>query len=804
MASVKSFTFSCPKCDKVLRTGNRPAEGKKIKCPACGKPFVPELDDDDDEGSRIQTKPSLKAKQKAKTNVSKTGVKKRRADEEDDDDERPSAKKKAAKKSGGNMILIILLVLFGGGFLVSAGLCGVGAFVWPGFLKSEKTAEQKLAEALKKDLEDAAKKIEDAKPAVDPNKDKENKDKKDKVDVAEDKDKKKDGDAKKDKDGAAAKDGDKKNQPAKLVNNNNINDFILPEAPILVGANFSSLRASFQFDPIMNKIEENIPAEELAKLKEFRELLRSTDQILVSVVIGQDGPKFVIGATTTGTQSLKTFKKQLRPEEKLADRFPIHRSAEDKDPKLTLAFPGDKLVLITNLKDDDLTTLLETAAQKKVVPGPADGLRKSVDKAHLWGAYVFDDMIRDKFDAPKEVTDDVPEAAQAARALRQAKGASFAFRFTTTTSGELDFHVDCDSPAAAKSLNDGAVAMVNFALKKLQEDKQAPPSFLRDFKSVKITTKGTMVSLFVRGNLETIQDLAAGPPRKDSSKDLAKKDGTPPPKDVVIVVDATALVQEFRANGNAANQKYQDKWIEVSGKALVAVPSYVIIEGGEQAGGKKIAMCVQGYFEKANAGEKLQAGQYVTIRGRFSGVIGHILLKNCDLVNVPQLAKDGPPPPPKDFPPPPPKDLAKKDAAPKDGKKDAAAKDVAIKDAPVKDGAPKFQPGQVVDQKLLTLQPNGQQELNMKLQQGQGLVFYIGSKNQPKLVGKKFDITQPHVKVEVHQAGAGGNKILAQGTDRGTGAQFEFIAPASDAYRVRIHNLAAAHVVVVQIIVRAK
>ncbi len=137
MASVKAtFTFSCPKCDKVLRTSSRPAEDKKIKCPACGKPFVPELDDeDDDEGTRIQEKPTLKAKPKVKANASKASGKKRRVDDDDDDeDERPALKKKPAKKSGGNMFLIILLVLAGGGVFLGLGVCGVGAFVWPGFL----------------------------------------------------------------------------------------------------------------------------------------------------------------------------------------------------------------------------------------------------------------------------------------------------------------------------------------------------------------------------------------------------------------------------------------------------------------------------------------------------------------------------------------------------------------------------------------------------------------------------------------------------------------------------------------------
>ena len=58
MASAAAkFTYSCPHCDKVLKTGVRPAAGKKIKCPACDEPFVPELDNDDEE-SGFQEKPT--------------------------------------------------------------------------------------------------------------------------------------------------------------------------------------------------------------------------------------------------------------------------------------------------------------------------------------------------------------------------------------------------------------------------------------------------------------------------------------------------------------------------------------------------------------------------------------------------------------------------------------------------------------------------------------------------------------------------------------------------------------------------
>ncbi len=68
MASAATkISFTCPNCAKVLRSSSRPPAGKKIKCPACGEAFFPELDDDDEEvaATAIQSKPSAKTKAKS-------------------------------------------------------------------------------------------------------------------------------------------------------------------------------------------------------------------------------------------------------------------------------------------------------------------------------------------------------------------------------------------------------------------------------------------------------------------------------------------------------------------------------------------------------------------------------------------------------------------------------------------------------------------------------------------------------------------------------------------------------------------
>ena len=111
MANVTSVSFTCPHCAKVLRASAKPAAGKKIKCPACSHPFIPELEGEEDETTRIQEKPRTKVKSAPSRaeDDDKPRNKKSRADEDDneprskrtrdeedeEEDDRPIKKKKA-------------------------------------------------------------------------------------------------------------------------------------------------------------------------------------------------------------------------------------------------------------------------------------------------------------------------------------------------------------------------------------------------------------------------------------------------------------------------------------------------------------------------------------------------------------------------------------------------------------------------------------------------------------------------------------------------------------------------------------
>jgi hypothetical protein len=123
MASI----IVCPHCEKKLRLGKQPPAGKRIKCPACAESFVPDFEGDD-KATGIQKPPGIKMK-------AKTAARSRAAD----DDETSTKKKMPKKKAGANIMMIGLIAAGGVGLLLACGGLGIGAFVWPGFLRGGDT-----------------------------------------------------------------------------------------------------------------------------------------------------------------------------------------------------------------------------------------------------------------------------------------------------------------------------------------------------------------------------------------------------------------------------------------------------------------------------------------------------------------------------------------------------------------------------------------------------------------------------------------------------------------------------------------
>lgn len=104
-----------------------------------------------------------------------------------------------------------------------------------------------------------------------------------------------------------------------------------------------------------------------------------------------------------------------------------------------------------------------------------------------------------------------------------------------------------------------------------------------------------------------------------------------------VAVQAADLLAEFKADADAADRKYEGKYLEVTGVVERTGRSkeglYVVLHGGDEAAKVKIEC----YFDLVDHnGEarllQLKLGQTVTIRGEYDGQVSHLQLRECELV----------------------------------------------------------------------------------------------------------------------------------------------------------------------------
>ena len=101
------------------------------------------------------------------------------------------------------------------------------------------------------------------------------------------------------------------------------------------------------------------------------------------------------------------------------------------------------------------------------------------------------------------------------------------------------------------------------------------------------------------------------------------------------VISANALFAAYDNNSVAADAKYEDKIVKVSGYIQsigkdISDTAYLVI------GGKGFLDGVQCMLPKGQEGlvGSVSKGQYVTLKGKVSGqVIGNVLIRNCTFSN---------------------------------------------------------------------------------------------------------------------------------------------------------------------------
>jgi hypothetical protein len=125
---------------------------------------------------------------------------------------------------------------------------------------------------------------------------------------------------------------------------------------------------------------------------------------------------------------------------------------------------------------------------------------------------------------------------------------------------------------------------------------------------------------------------------------LGCQKSTPPPPATPAAPAATVkagdLLKEYGSNAAAADGKYKDKNIQVSGKAgpvqkVPVVGTYVVTVYGEDSGDLGMSG-IQAFMAESATGDvaKLKEGQAITLQGTCDGgAVGQVKLSKCTIVN---------------------------------------------------------------------------------------------------------------------------------------------------------------------------
>ena len=119
---------------------------------------------------------------------------------------------------------------------------------------------------------------------------------------------------------------------------------------------------------------------------------------------------------------------------------------------------------------------------------------------------------------------------------------------------------------------------------------------------------------------------------RDSGRPSSSTDGSVVEKEEVLAMEVTSaeLFSAYDKNEIAADEKYKDKWVEVSGfvdnigKDLMD-DMYVSLKTGHVI---MRIQCMLNYSEVDKAA-RLKEGQKITLQGRVDGKLMNVLLREC-------------------------------------------------------------------------------------------------------------------------------------------------------------------------------
>lgn len=130
--------------------------------------------------------------------------------------------------------------------------------------------------------------------------------------------------------------------------------------------------------------------------------------------------------------------------------------------------------------------------------------------------------------------------------------------------------------------------------------------------------------------------LVIGLSSGDSSDPSTVSSGSASTQSVVAIkVSAEQIVGDYKDNGVAADAKYKDKLVEISGvvdtidKDILDTP-YITLESYKYA----IVDRVQCMFSRADEAQlaAVAKGQNITLQGTVSGKLGNVVVKDCKII----------------------------------------------------------------------------------------------------------------------------------------------------------------------------
>ncbi len=170
-----------------------------------------------------------------------------------------------------------------------------------------------------------------------------------------------------------------------------------PQSNWVLGADLDRLRERGALEPTLNLLMNPPPGVPIEPLPAgLAEAMRGGSTLLVAGTTGEDPPRPTLLLTTRAPADAERIKRLLNANAaRQVHGFTVYRAAPGdaaRDSVAWLTFPGERLVVLSQLPEPRLAALLAEAG--KHPPHPAGDLMNQAKGTPLWAALHFDDRMK--------------------------------------------------------------------------------------------------------------------------------------------------------------------------------------------------------------------------------------------------------------------------------------------------------------------------------------------------------------------------------------------------------------------------